>query len=400
MPAHRLDTTSSTRLRQACHHRSIRFASCCLCLTLLASCGQRDKPPADAVARPVKLFTVAGSDTASLREFSGRVERTNVSPLAFQVPGRVVEILVLDGRRVVKGQLLARLDAEPFELQLRRAEAQYAQLSSDVQRKSELHSDGILSDGAFEQLKSALVSAGVARDLARRDLRNTRLVAPFDGRVLQRNIETEQTVQAGAPAMSFESLNRADIGIELPQSLVERLPLNASLHAQAWTTDRPDERIELQYRESSVAAGPQGASYRLIFTAASRVPERLLPGMAVRVRLTTPLPAIAASTSSSAAAAAAPTPASAAAAATATATAQTTLPFSALAAAPDGTHRVWRVQGPDRRVHAVTVNPREIHDADGTVEVTGALAPGDTIVAAGVNQLKEGDAVRPLGASR
>ncbi|ODP32301.1 hypothetical protein A9762_23810 [Pandoraea sp. ISTKB] len=338
------------------------------------------------MARPVKVFTVTGGDAASLREFSGRVERTNVSPLAFQVPGRVVEILVLDGRRVVKGQLLARLDAEPFELQLRRAEAQYVQLSGDVQRKAVLHSDGILSDGAFEQLTSALVAAGVARDLARRDLRNTQLVAPFDGRVLQRNIETEQTVQAGAPAMNFESLNRADIGIELPQSLVERLPLNASLHAQAWTTDRPEERIELRYRESSVSAGPQGASYRLIFTVASRVPDRLLPGMAVRVRLTAPLPAA--------------TPAPASASTANAATAQTTLPFAALAAAPDGTHRVWRVQGPEHRVHAVTVQPREIHDADGTVAVTGALAPGDMIVAAGVNQLKEGDAVRPLGASR
>ncbi|MCI3204883.1 MULTISPECIES: efflux RND transporter periplasmic adaptor subunit [Pandoraea] len=388
MPANRLDTTSSPRLPQAFNLRTIRLLTGCFCLTLLASCGQRDKPPAEAIARPVKVFTVTDGDAASLREFSGRVERTNVSPLAFQVPGRVVEILVLDGRRVVKGQLLARLDAEPFELQLRRAEAQYVQLSGDVQRKAVLHSDGILSDGAFEQLKSALVAAGVARDLARRDLRNTQLVAPFDGRVLQRNVETEQTVQAGAPAMSFESLNRADIGIELPQSLVERLPLNASLHAQAWTTDRPEERIELRYRESSVSAGPQGASYRLIFAVASRVPERLLPGMAVRVRLTTPFPAAAA------------TPASASASTATAATAQTTLPFAALAAAPDGTHRVWRVQGPEHRVHAVTVQPREIHDADGTVAVTGALAPGDMIVAAGVNQLKEGDAVRPLGASR
>lgn len=380
MPANRIESGCPARRRPAFPSATTCLLLCCVSLPLLVSCGRRESPPPAAVARPVKTFTVTLNDAASLREFSGRVERTSVSQLAFQVPGRVVEISVLDGRQVTKGQLLARLDPEPFELQLRRAEAQYAQLSSDLQRKSVLHTDGILSDGAFEQLKTAAVTAGVARDLARRDLRNTRLVAPFDGRVLQRNIETEQTVQAGAPVVSFETSSRADIGIDLPQSVVERLPLNASLRAQAWTPDRPEEKLDLKYRESSVTTGPQGTSYRLIFAVASPMPERLLPGMAVRVRLlTSPQPVSAAATGPQG---------------------QTTMPFAALSVAPDGTHRVWRIQGADHRVHAVAVQPREIHDADGTVAVSGELSPGDILVAAGANQLKEGDVVRPLGASQ
>ncbi|VVE77284.1 efflux RND transporter periplasmic adaptor subunit [Pandoraea sputorum] len=390
MPSNRIALRYSVRARPPRPRTiftrpSFYLLACYLSLTFLASCGRRETPPPADIARPVKVFTVASGDASSPRDFSGRVERTNVSPLAFQIPGRVVAIPVLDGRRVTKGQLLAQLDAEPFELQVRRAEAQYAQLSADMQRKSALHTDGILSDGAFEQLKSAWVSAGVARDLARRDLRNTRLVAPFDGRILQRNIEMEQTVQAGAPVMSIEAAHRTDIGIELPQNIVERLPPGTALRAQAWTPDRPDEPFELKYRESSVTTGPQGSSYRLIFTVASPASERLLPGMAVRVRLLTPLPTGTTSTTGG------------------TNTGpegQWTLPFSALTAAPDGAHRVWRIQGAERRVHAITVRPQEIHDADGTVAVTGALSPGDMIVAAGAAQLKEGDAVRPLGASQ
>lgn len=52
--------------------------------------------------------------STSERYYSGTIE-ANESHLAFQVSGRVVEVLVDDGVRVDKGQLLARLDPDEFK---------------------------------------------------------------------------------------------------------------------------------------------------------------------------------------------------------------------------------------------------------------------------------------------
>ncbi|TDV04979.1 efflux RND transporter periplasmic adaptor subunit [Paraburkholderia caballeronis] len=343
-------------------------------MLLLGACSRQREENAQTGPRPVRVATVGGGAAASLREFAGRVERSSVSPLAFQVPGRIVGFAVRDGQPVAKGQLIARLDDVPYALVLRRAQAQYAQLADDVSRKAVLNHENILSDAAFDQLKTALEAAAVQRDLARRDLDNTRLVAPFAGRVLQRNVETEQTVQAGMPVVSFENATRVDIGIELPQRVAEALPLNGGLRAQAWTPDRPDQLFDLAYRENSTVGGPGASSYRLVFSTVRAPSVRLLPGMAVRVRVLGALPAPAAAQAT-----------------------VLTVPFGALSVAPDGGHRVWRLQDGDSRVHAVAVTPRELREADGAVVVEGDLHAGDRVVAAGAQLLRDGDAVRPLG---
>jgi RND family efflux transporter MFP subunit len=181
-----------------------------LALVLLGACGRRQEAVTETGPRMVQLVPVSQQGANELREFSGRVEQTSISPLAFEVSGRVVQIAVLDGARVRKGQLIARVDPEPYELQLRRAEAQHTQLADDLKRKAVLHDENILSSGAFEQLKAAVDVAGVQRDLARRDLRNTRLLAPFDGRLARRSVENEQMVQAGAAVFNLENAERIE----------------------------------------------------------------------------------------------------------------------------------------------------------------------------------------------
>lgn len=81
---------------------------------LLGACGRQSEETVETGPRPVRVATVESSAAAPLREFAGRVERSSVSPLAFQVPGRIVEIAVRDGQQVGKGQLIARVDDVPY----------------------------------------------------------------------------------------------------------------------------------------------------------------------------------------------------------------------------------------------------------------------------------------------
>ncbi|CAB3792795.1 Toluene efflux pump periplasmic linker protein TtgG [Paraburkholderia ultramafica] len=355
--------------RPACRSRIVVV----LALGLLSACGRQQEAPTETGPRMVQLVPVTQEGANELREFTGRVEQTSISPLAFEVSGRVVQIAVLDGARVRKGQLIARVDPEPFELQVRRAEAQYNQLADDLKRKAVLHNESILSGGAFDQLKAAVEVARVQRDLARRDLRNTRLIAPFDGRIARRTIETEQTVQVGAPVFNLQNAERIEIGVELPQTIAESLPLNNSLRAEAWTPDRPDNVFSLVYREHAIQSTPTSSSYRLLFSVQPTQPAQptqltLLPGMAVRVRIGVNQ-AQAANLALS-------------------------VPVAALSVTSDGKHRLWRYDAGSSKVHAVPVDVREIRND--TAIVAGDLHAGDKVVGGGSQFVAEGQAVRPL----
>ena len=339
---------------------------------MLSACGKQPETVAATGPQLVQLVPVMPADSHELREFAGRVEQTTISPLAFEVTGRIVQIAVLDGNTVQKGQLIARIDAEPFELQLRRAEAQYAQLSEDLKRKALLHDQGILSSGAFEQLTAAVDMAGAQRDLARRDLRNTRLVAPFTGRISRRSVESQQTVQAGAPAFDLETVEDVAIGVDLPQGIAESLPIGSALRAQAWLPERPNEVFELSYRERPTQATSSTNSFRLLFSARQPINLSLLPGMAVRVRMEVPQPQ--------------------------TANTGFAVPVAALSVTPDGHHRLWRYDSKSGRVHAVPITLREILDDSAVVD--GALQPGDQVVAGGSQLVTEGQTVQSTDAKQ
>ena len=70
------------------------------------------------------------SNTPDVLRVSGNVEATEVQ-VAPEASGRIVQLLVAEGDRVKKGDLLARLDTTDTELQLARARA--ARAAADAQ---------------------------------------------------------------------------------------------------------------------------------------------------------------------------------------------------------------------------------------------------------------------------
>jgi len=102
---------------------------------LLAACGEE---PADVPEqiRPIRTFTVTEVASGQMRRFSGVVEASDSSSLSFQVGGTVLEVLVNQGDQVTQGQVLAELDREPYELNVKAAEADLERMLADVSRRA------------------------------------------------------------------------------------------------------------------------------------------------------------------------------------------------------------------------------------------------------------------------
>ncbi len=209
----------------------------------LAACEEETVEYVEPV-RAIKTMTVAERGSGTTRKFSGTVEATDTSSLSFEVSGNVKEILVETGQEIKKGQVLARLDTQTFELAVQGAEADLGRARAiatekglELDRQKALFAKEWVSKAALDQAVAANETArndvSLAQSrlaLAKRDLAKTVLVAPFDGVVAQRLVDPFVEVARGQRLFEVFAEGALEIAINIPENLIDRV--NLGLPAQ------------------------------------------------------------------------------------------------------------------------------------------------------------------------
>ena len=95
---------------------------------LLAGCGQK-KETTTTTARPVKT-TIVESRSIIRKDFSGIVEAVEYVKLAFRVNGQIIQLPVIEGQKVKKGQLIAAIDPRDIALQYAATKSAYETASA------------------------------------------------------------------------------------------------------------------------------------------------------------------------------------------------------------------------------------------------------------------------------
>lgn len=89
------------------------------------------EPPVEAdIIRPVKIMVLDESARYGLRVFPGTVRAAQRATLSFRVSGPLVELPVLEGQQVLKGQLLAKIDPRDYRRAVSNLEARLADLNA------------------------------------------------------------------------------------------------------------------------------------------------------------------------------------------------------------------------------------------------------------------------------
>jgi RND family efflux transporter MFP subunit len=202
----------------------------------LAAC---EEEPVEFVepVRAIKTVTVAERGSGTTRKFSGTVEATDTSSLSFEVAGNVTEVLADTGDQVKKGQILARLDTQTFELNVQGHEADLGRTKAvatekalELQRQKTLFEKKWVSKAAYDQAVAANdtarndVSLAQSRlSLAKRDLAKTVLVAPFDGLVALRLVDPFVEVGRGQALFEVFAEGALEIAINIPENTIDKI---------------------------------------------------------------------------------------------------------------------------------------------------------------------------------
>jgi RND family efflux transporter MFP subunit len=158
------------------------------------------------------------------------------SHIGAEVRGRIEQVFVHEGDRVAAGDALFQIDPRPFEVALRQARAgldlarsERMQLEADSERMAALHRKDIVAVDALDRVKTQVAVAkarerqaaeGVA--MARHNLDQTRVTAPFAGSIADRLVDegTTALVQPQTIVVVLQETAQLEARANIPESQV------------------------------------------------------------------------------------------------------------------------------------------------------------------------------------
>jgi RND family efflux transporter MFP subunit len=345
-------------------------------LILIAACGETPAPQAETV-RLVKVLEVTAQSPVSALLLAGEVRARYESPLAFQVGGKVVERAVNLGEAVKTGQLLARIDAADYELASRAAAAAVTAARADsmlaeteLTRYRALVEKGHVSAITLDQKQTAadaararFKAADAEHDAVRRRVAYTTLKADADGVVTAMELNVGQVVGAGQRVFEIARDGSREIEVNVPEADLARV--RSAREFKVRFNARPDEVINGALRELSAAADPLTRTYaaRIAVDAAQGELHALQLGMSATVSDIQDAAAV------------------------------LRLPLAAVVSR-NGKPQVWKLDATTSTVHAAEVRTGAL-DGDGVL-IEAGIVPGEVVISAGANLLREGQRVRAL----
>ncbi|MBI43731.1 efflux RND transporter periplasmic adaptor subunit [uncultured Marinobacter sp.] len=212
---------------------------------------------------PARQETTLAADVAVVQVTTGRYAPTLEAfgsadahyrlSLTTQVAGRVARLAdsLEAGQQVRRGSVLVQLEDTDYRATLASAEKELASARLDLleaereaaQAQAEWRTSGmegepdsplVLHEPQLALARAAVAEAEAAVTAARQDLDRTRIQAPFDALVVERNVSPGSYLQAGGEVAQLYSTDRVEIALPLSQRDWAKLPDLPTLEAGDW----------------------------------------------------------------------------------------------------------------------------------------------------------------------
>jgi RND family efflux transporter MFP subunit len=330
------------------------------------------------VLGPENVIRVEARTLRSGPVISGTLQARQAATLRAEVAGPVLEVKAEQGQPVRRGALLARISDVALQDQLiaARSAARVAENAvrvavAEEERNEKLAKAGVITQRDFEraqlarhQAQAQLSEAQSRLALAREQVGRTRIVAPFDGVVSERQVNAGDVVQPGSPLLTVVDPRSLELNASVPAEYAVRLktgtPVDFHLPGEA------KQAFSGKIERINPAVDPSTGQVR-IYVAIPNMEQSLLVGLFAQGRV--------ASESKEALA----------------------LPLEAvdLRTTPPSVMRVR-----DGKLERVTVTPGLRDEVAQQLEVRSGLQAGDMVVLGSARELAEGTRVEVAQAAR
>jgi|SRR5271166_966284 len=241
--------------------------------------GQR----ADWGAPTVRLTHAARGPAIQAVYATGVVEAVDFARFGATVAGRVSDVLVDEGARVRKGDILARMDDRQPLARLDDARARLRMAEADIARAQALMNKGVLAIQSLERAQQERDQAAAAVALLARQLEDYTIASPLDGVVMKRNVEPGETVAANTTLFEVASTARKRIAADVDERDIAGVRMGAKLAAHA--DGFPDEVFQAKVTNIRRQGDASSRTFRV--EADHPQDTKLMIGMTVDVDIVT-----------------------------------------------------------------------------------------------------------------
>ena len=267
--------------------KMIFLTSLLVATTMEIATAQGGPGPANVAITEIKTGMLAPTIA-----YQGTIYFKEVSQLATEVEGQVVEVLFEQGDRVARGMPMVRLDAEILSknlevarASLRQRQTQYNQEQVRLERARVLLEDEITTPQEFddirfnlEALEHAISAARAETDRLALEVNRKVIRAPFDGVVVERRTEPGEWKSKGETIAVFALDNVHDVIINIPESQLNWIQAGETVNITLNNKSIPGEIIGIM---------PRGDVVSRTFPVRIRITDEsgLLEGMSTTVQL-------------------------------------------------------------------------------------------------------------------
>ncbi len=264
-------------------------------------CGKGSEGAAPPVEPVVTLGqeNVARVETRELQSgpgISGTLQARTAAAVRAEVGGTILDIKAEQGQQVKKGQELARIEDATLRDQLiaartaaRTASSALQVARADEERNAKLARAGVITQRDFEraqlavsQAEGQLAEARSRLALAQEQVGRSRILAPFDGVVSERQASAGDVVQPGAPLFTVVDPRTLRLEASVPAARLEQVKPGTAVEFQV--TGYGDRAFSGKVERINPVVDPATGQVRL-YVAIPNTDLQLLAGLFAQGRV-------------------------------------------------------------------------------------------------------------------
>lgn len=236
-----------------------------------------ERPPANVV-----LLEVSPDVIRDRINLPGVIEPWERLQVMSNVHGTVVEIPVAEGARVVKGQVIARIDPADFRIALDSARATFELAVADQKRFATLYEKGIIPKADLEKLDAQVKTSRAALENAELMLSRCTITAPLSGLVRRLDAKVGLLLNVSDPVAEIHQIDKVKAVVGIPESDVT---LAQDIKEVTLTVQAMGDK-KIVGRTHYLAGSPEnGARLYRLELAVENGDNALLPGMFFRAEV-------------------------------------------------------------------------------------------------------------------
>ncbi len=213
--------------------KALLFSTLLSAPLFISGCGNADATLASESAQaeekilsiPVEVHEAQIGKIASNYSTTAILEAKEEAFVVARASGIIENIYVEEGDYVEKGQVLAQLDPNRYELSLKKARADLKGIEQELAKIDKVYSKKLVSDDTYDKLSAQYEAIKATVKLAELDLKEATIVAPISGFIAERNAKVGNLTESFQRERMFHIVQQKTLQgiVYLPESELPRI---------------------------------------------------------------------------------------------------------------------------------------------------------------------------------